>query len=394
MYRNRIVHSNLVQAMNSITMQKTMEVMNVKLKYNKKVKVLLIGASLLLLAATFTVGFTVNSRLSNSTSVSDTMKALMNELAENEICYVIGHKSPDTDTVCSAILLSGIMKEYGIKCEARISGNINNETKFVLENYGISVPEIMKDAQGKKIVLVDHSEYAQMISGMEKADVIGIFDHHAVGNIETNGPIIYESLNVGSTATVIYQIFLANESSVSRKTAYLIASAILSDTNNLTSNTSTEADRKTLLKTAKTAGISDIDDFYEKMSEAAESYEGMTDVEIFLSDYKEYQMSDTAVGIACVNAANQEKAELMKERMLRVMEEIFENQSMEHLFAVVKNRKDDQSVIIGYGDGASGILTQAFGSDEYLFKPAASRKKDVVPKLEEAYKIVKETASS
>ena len=53
----------------------------------------------------------------------------------------------------------------------------------------------MKEAGGKKIVLVDHSEYSQMIDGIEKADVIGIFDHHAVGNIETNHPIIYKAVN-------------------------------------------------------------------------------------------------------------------------------------------------------------------------------------------------------
>ena len=357
-----------------------------KLKCNKKVIIIMISAAVLLLSAAFIAGFAVNQRLRNLTSATNTIKSLMNELAENEICYVIGHKSPDTDTVCSAILLSDILREYGIKCEARISGKINNETKFVLENYGMSVPEIMEDAQGKNIILVDHSEYSQMISGIEKADVIGIIDHHAVGNIETSGPIIYESLNVGSTATVIYLTFLADEVSVSKEAAYLIASSILSDTNNLTSNSSTEYDRETLIKTAKTAGISDIDDFYRKMSAAAESYVGMTDEEIFLSDYKEYDMSGTSVGIACINAADQENAEQMKERMLRVMEGTFEKQRMEHLFAVVKNGKDNQSVIIGYGDGASDILTQAFGSDEYLFKPAASRKKDIVPKLEEIYK--------
>ena len=358
------------------------------MKNNKLIKVFLIVAILLLTAAALSAGFALNKRLGSSTSEADTVKTLLNELTENEICYVIGHKSPDTDTVCSAILLSDIMRECGVECEARISGKINNETKFVLENYGIPVPEIMKEAGGKKIVLVDHSEYSQMISGIEKADVIGIFDHHAVGNIETNHPIIYKSLNVGSTATVLYQTFLADEQSVSKRAAYLIASAILSDTKNLTSNTTTEFDRKTLVKTAKAAGISNVDDFYEKMSEAADSYEGMTDEEIFLSDYKEYDMFGTAVGIACVNAADQENAEQMKERMLRVMEETFENRGMEHLFTVVKNRKDNQSVIIGWGDGSSDILTQAYGSDEYLFKPAASRNKDIVPKLREVYKAV------
>ena len=83
------------------------------------------------------------------------------------------------------------------------------------------------------------------------------------------------------------------------------------------SSTTTELDREALVQSAKIAGISDVDDFYKKMSEAAESYEGMTDEEIFLSDYKEYDMSGTAVGIACINASNPEEVEGMKEKMLR-----------------------------------------------------------------------------
>ncbi len=72
------------------------------------------------------------------------------------------------------------------------------------------------------------------------------------------------------------------------------------------------------------------------------------------------------------------------------MEDSYESRGMKHLYTVVKNSKEDQSTIIGYGEGASDVLKQAFGSTEYVFTPGASRKKDIVPKLEEIYKAMQQ----
>lgn len=331
-------------------------------------------------------GIVIEKRIDKSSTAEFDFGCLFHDLCAEDTCYVIGHKSPDTDTVCSAILLEDLLNKHGVQCEARVSGKLNNETKFVLEQFGVKTPEIMEKADGKKFILVDHSEYSQMIDGMENAEIIGLFDHHAVGNVETDNPIIYEELNVGSTATVIYKFMKDNNCPIDKKAASLIAASILSDTNNMTSNTVTELDRCALEETVKTSGIKNADEFYEQMKTASESYAGMTDEEIFFSDYKEYDMSGVPVGIACVNASDKASTEEMKEKMGQVMEKNRESTAMKHLYTMVKNGKDNQSVIFGYGEGASDVLKQAFGSAEYIFTPAASRKKDVVPKLEEIYR--------
>lgn len=348
-------------------------------------KILLPVVIVLTMALALFVGIMIQRQIDKANATEIDSGILFQEVCGDNQCYAIGHKSPDTDTVCSAILLAELLNEYGINCEARVSGKLNNETKLVLDIAKIDAPKIMERADGKKILLVDHSEYSQMVDGMKNAEIVGIFDHHAVGNVETDAPIIYEALNVGSTATIIYKIMKDDGLRIEKRAAILIASAILSDTNNMTSSTVTELDCCALKETAKIAGIANIDAFYEKMKLASESYEGMSDEEILLSDYKEYNMSGTTVGIACVNASDRYNAEELQERMRNVIEKIFEKLGVNQLFVLVKNSKDNQSTIMGYGDGAIDVLKQAFGSDDYIFRPAASRKKDVVPALEKIY---------
>ena len=78
--------------------------------------------------------------------------------------------------------------------------------------------------------------------------------------------------------------------------------AILSDTNNLQSESTTYADREAIKELSDLAEIKDVDAFYQDMYKAALSYEGMTDEEIFFSDYKEYESGGTKYSIGNINA--------------------------------------------------------------------------------------------
>lgn len=61
--------------------------------------------------------------------------------------YIFGHKKPDTDTVTSAIALSYLKNQIGIKSKPRILGKINNETEFVLNYFNIEIPEYLEDVK-------------------------------------------------------------------------------------------------------------------------------------------------------------------------------------------------------------------------------------------------------
>lgn len=61
--------------------------------------------------------------------------------------YIFGHKKPDTDSVTSAIALSYLKNVLGENTEPRVLGNINNETKFVLDYFGVEPPKYLNDVK-------------------------------------------------------------------------------------------------------------------------------------------------------------------------------------------------------------------------------------------------------
>lgn len=61
--------------------------------------------------------------------------------------FVIGHKNPDTDSVTSAISLSYLKNQLGYDTEPRVLGEINKESKFALDYFGVKVPKILYDVK-------------------------------------------------------------------------------------------------------------------------------------------------------------------------------------------------------------------------------------------------------
>lgn len=57
--------------------------------------------------------------------------------------FIFGHKKPDTDSVCGAITLSYLKNKLGYNTEPRILGDLNNETKFVLDYFNVSYPKYL-----------------------------------------------------------------------------------------------------------------------------------------------------------------------------------------------------------------------------------------------------------
>lgn len=60
--------------------------------------------------------------------------------------YVVGHKNPDTDSICSAIVYAALKtKLTGQEYEPRRAGQLNEETQYVLERFGVKVPKLLTD---------------------------------------------------------------------------------------------------------------------------------------------------------------------------------------------------------------------------------------------------------
>ena len=317
-------------------------------------------------------------------------KSIANLNIEESPVYVIGHCSPDSDTVCSAITYARILTMLGYPAEAAISAPVNRETAYILKTAGVEAPPVLEDASGKSIFLVDHSEYAQAVEGMKDAHIVGILDHHGVGSVTTGNQVVYEAKPIGATATIIWLDYLNYGLEIDKTTATLLLGAILSDTANLTVTSVTETDRQAVSKLAESAEITDVNEFYRNLHSEALSYEGMSNEEIFFSDYKEYEVSGVKFGIGMVAVIDEDHAKEMAERMKEALPKCLESSKMDLLYAEVGIREGDEKTdYIVSADGRSRDVFEAafpkcdeFDGTSYIFRNGGlGRKSKLVPGL-------------
>ena len=237
-------------------------------------------ALFLVIAATGTAGFlTGHTTLASKYQAEQELNYKLNRSDLDGLgkidgrIYVTGHKSPDADTVGSSIGYAALLKKLGYDAVPVVLGNINNETSHVLKTGGIDIPQLLEDASGCNMVLVDHSEYAQSAKGLKDANVITIIDHHGDGSVTTGKPLIYDARPLGSTATIIWLRYRSYGVAINRSAAYAMVGSILSDMKNLQSDATTFADREALKELSLLAGIKDIGALYKEMFQASLSYE-------------------------------------------------------------------------------------------------------------------------
>jgi len=61
--------------------------------------------------------------------------------------FVIGHKNPDTDSICASVAYAELKNILGFKCEAKRLGTLNEETKFAFKTFNVEAPDVLKDAR-------------------------------------------------------------------------------------------------------------------------------------------------------------------------------------------------------------------------------------------------------
>ena len=96
--------------------------------------------------------------------------------------FIFGHKSPDTDTVCSSIALSYLKNQLGDKTMPKVLGNINNETKFVLKYFNVPVPSYLNDVRvriknikfDKKAYINENRSIDEAFKMMQKQNITAI----------------------------------------------------------------------------------------------------------------------------------------------------------------------------------------------------------------------------
>ena len=94
----------------------------------------------------------------------------MEEKEEMAKVFVVGHRNPDTDSICSAMVKERLNKKNGYDSSVAVRlGNINKETQYVLNYLNLEAPELKEEvAEGQKVIMVDHNEFNQSIKVLKR----------------------------------------------------------------------------------------------------------------------------------------------------------------------------------------------------------------------------------
>lgn len=301
---------------------------------------------------------------------------------------VFGHKSPDTDTTGCAVLWAWYLNTHtGQKAEAFVLGELNKETKFVLNKWNIAQPSLLEELTPEdSVVIVDTNNPQELPDNINDTNIIQIIDHHLlVGGLKTKGPIKVTMNPLASTASVIYDLMGDHTETLPDDIAGVMLSCILSDTLAFRSPTTTPHDKDIAERLAKKLNI-DITAYSNEMFAAKSDVSDFSDIGLLNLDGKRFEVGDKNILVSVVETTIPETILTRKEGLINAINELKakETDIDDVLFFIVDIFKEEATALT-YNDFTKNLISTSFGclvdSDTEVLPGIVSRKKQILPVL-------------
>ncbi|SIS38362.1 manganese-dependent inorganic pyrophosphatase [Salimicrobium flavidum] len=302
---------------------------------------------------------------------------------------IFGHKSPDTDTICSALVYADLKTKLGYEVEPVRLGELNGETEYALEYFKQEAPRLVETVadETEQVILVDHNERQQSADDIDKVEVKEVIDHHRIANFETDGPLYYRAEPVGCTATILNKLYKEQNVEVSEEMAGLMVSSIISDSLLFKSPTCTEEDEKAAEELAAKARI-DLNEYGLDMLKAGTDISDKSAEELISIDAKAFEMGEANVRIAQVNTVDTAEVLERKSDLEEAMQKEINGNGYNLFVLLITDILDSDSTAIAIGENQAAV-EQAFNvkleNNEAVLKDVVSRKKQVVPPLNKVF---------
>lgn len=298
---------------------------------------------------------------------------------------IFGHKNPDTDSICSALAYAELKVKLGVEAEPIRLGQVNEETQFALETFNTEAPRFVEavSKEANEVILVDHNEFQQSADDIREVTILEVIDHHRIANFETSGPLYYRAEPVGCTATILKKMYKENGVEITKETAGLMLSAIISDSLLFKSPTCTEEDVKAAHELAEIAGVN-AEEYGLAMLKAGADLSDKTIEELISLDAKEFQMGSHKTEIAQVNAVDLNDVLSRQDELESVLSEVIKKKELDLFVFVLTDIINSDSVVIALGKETAAV-EEAYNvkleNNSALLRGVVSRKKQIVPGL-------------
>ena len=285
------------------------------------------------------------------------------------------HEDEYVEDVAAAMMTSRVRSYPVLNDNGTIVGAIS---RYHTRNYS-----------RRKVALVDHSAVNQSMQNIDKAQIVSIVDHHHIGNIQTDLPIEYRNHRCGCTCTIVTTLYQENGLLPDKAMSGIMMSAILSDTLNFKSATTTDEDRLTVKWLAERAGITDIDAYAREMLGASVALKDSTPHEILNRDLKNYEIGKYRIAIGQTNYSKVEEVQKLLPEFRENMEKEQASKNLDLLVMLFTDVMGEGSYFVFYGPRSylmKDIIETVF-DDHTGFDPnIISRKQQMMPKLSELFK--------
>ncbi|QNM91833.1 manganese-dependent inorganic pyrophosphatase [Aliarcobacter cryaerophilus] len=302
--------------------------------------------------------------------------------------YTCGHIIPDSDSVCSAISLAYLLNKIGRAATPARQGELNPETKFILDKFGFEAPVLKTSFAGDELFITDYSDIAQAPQDLDKTTVVGIVDHHKLGDITTSAPLECWIRPVGCTNTIVKEMYDYHKVEIPANIAAIMMCAILSDTVIFKSPTCTALDIQVVKELSKICGIEDFGALGMEMFKVKSEVEGTPVRDLVMRDYKNFDMHGSKVGVGQLEVVDGSVFDKIKDDLMEDIKKVKDEQNLHTVALLLTDIMKEGSEILVTSDDTS-IFEKAFNckleNGKVWLDGCLSRKKQIIPFLEPAF---------
>ncbi|OPX27832.1 MAG: manganese-dependent inorganic pyrophosphatase [Campylobacteraceae bacterium 4484_166] len=303
--------------------------------------------------------------------------------------YVCGHKIPDSDSIVGAVALAYLFNQIGIKSQAVRTGEINDESRFILDKFCLDEPIFKDSFKDQDIYLVDFNNYQEGADDLVDANIVGITDHHKMGGIKTSKPLDVWIRAVGCSNTIIKEMFDFYDIKIPKNIAAAMCCAILSDTVIFKSPTCTKIDTTTCKELAKIANIKEYKKLGLEMFNVKSNIKGVAIDQLIKRDFKSFDMHGKKVGIGQLEVVDITLFDDIKEQLKDGLRQVKEDEGFDTCLLLLTDIIAMGSLILVASDSID-VVQRSWDikvvDSEFWLDRCLSRKKQIVPYIEQNFK--------
>lgn len=248
---------------------------------------------------------------------------------------------------------------------------------------GVLAKSDLVEIPRQRLVLVDHNEFSQAVSGADEAEIIEVLDHHRLsGNLVSKEPLRFINEPVGSTSTMVASSYRDQGIDPPQGVAVCLAAGIISDTLNLTSPTTTDVDRDFLDWLSRFAQITP-DDFATNFFAEGSLLREKSPAEALTIDRKEYQEGPWRISISQIEEIGLDRFWQLEGELAKELASLVVNEGLDFACVMVTDITRHNSILLTAGNKSviEAITFPEINPGVFQMNGVVSRKKQLFPAL-------------